>query len=267
MNINNNKFKSILPLRQWVDKFKLQANKSFGQNFLFNMDITNKIANLSFLNENDCILEVGPGLGSLTMSLLNFAIKKLYVIEKDLRFNILLEQIKNIDDRLHINYGNALDFYIPDDVNKIVANLPYNISVIYIIDILKKYSHITEMILLVQKEVGERFISKNNKKTYGRISILGQIFYDIKIIYHIPPTVFIPAPKVQSTLLYFKRKNIHLLSFAEKYEKLIKIAFQERRKLLKNTLGVEFPQLVPYLNNKRCENLTIEDIINFQKII
>jgi 16S rRNA (adenine1518-N6/adenine1519-N6)-dimethyltransferase len=268
MNNDNNKFKEILPLNKWVEKFKLQANKSFGQNFLFNLNITDKIVELSKVKENDCILEVGPGLGPLTISLLNNTfIKKLYVIEKDLRFSPLLDSIKEIDDRININFGDALKWKIPDEVNKIIANLPYNISVIYIIEILKNYPNINEMVLLVQKEVAERFISKNNNKTYGRISILSQIFYDIKIIYNIPPSVFVPSPKVQSSLLFFKRKNHHLLSEVNKYEKIIKFAFQERRKLLKNTLGVAYPQLSPFLENKRCENLTINDIINFGKII
>lgn len=262
-----NKFQELLPLNKWVKEFNLQANKTFGQNFLFDMNITDKIVKLSNIQDTDIILEVGPGLGALTISLLKTHIKKLYIIEKDLRFKPLLEKIYHMDDRLNINYGDALNWIIPNDVNKIVANLPYNISVIYIIDIIKKYSHITEMILLVQKEVGERFISEYNNKKYGRISILGQIFYDIRIVYHIPSSVFIPAPKVQSVLLYFIRKNMNLLNKFDKYEELIKIAFQQRRKLLINTLGEKYSILIPLLHNKRCENLTIQDIINYETYI
>ena len=181
-NNSKNKFEKILPLKQWVEKFNLTANKAFGQNFLFDLNITDKIVKLAELTPKDSVLEIGPGLGPLTMSLLKTPIKQLEVIEKDNRFKVLLEEIKNIDDRLIINFGDCLDFHIPLHINKIVANLPYNISVIFIVNVLEKYPHVEEMTLLIQKEVAERFVSKNNSKVFGTISLISQIYTHIKIL-------------------------------------------------------------------------------------
>jgi 16S rRNA (adenine1518-N6/adenine1519-N6)-dimethyltransferase len=268
MTINtNNKFEKILPLKKWVEEFNLTANKAFGQNFLFDLNITDKIVKLADLHTNDSVLEVGPGLGPLTMSLLKTNIQQLQVIEKDNRFKILLEEIKNIDNRLFINFGDCLNFKIPLHINKIVANLPYNISVIFIINVLEKYPHVEEMTLLIQKEVAERFVSKNNSKIFGTISLLSQIYTDIKILYNLGPKIFVPAPKVNSSLIKFTRKNHHLLENFSIYQEIIKTAFSERRKLLTSTLGKKYLILKPLLHNKRCENLTVEDILHFGEIL
>lgn len=269
MTINNStdKFAPLLPLKQWVEKFSLTANKAFGQNFLFDLNITDKIVKLANLQATDSVLEVGPGLGPLTMSLLKTNINELQIIEKDTRFNVLLDEIKKIDDRLMINFGDCLTFEIPPHINKIVANLPYNISVIFIMDIVFKNPHIEKMTLLIQKEVAERFISKNNSKIFGTISLLSQIYFDVKILYNLGPKIFVPAPKVQSSLVEFTRKNNHLLENFHIYRDVIKVAFSERRKLLTGTLGKKYPTLKPLLATKRCENLTIEDILNFGEIL
>jgi 16S rRNA (adenine1518-N6/adenine1519-N6)-dimethyltransferase len=264
---NINKFNKILPLKQWVEKFGLIANKSFGQNFLFDLNVTDKIVKLAGLKPTDSVLEVGPGLGPLTMSLLKTNIKKLEVIEMDTRFKVLLEEIKNIDDRLIINFGDCLKFEIPSYINKIVANLPYNISVVFIMEVLEKYPQIEEMTVLIQKEVGDRFVSGNNSKIFGTISLLSQIYSHVEILYKLPPKIFVPAPKVDSTLVKFTRKNNHLLENFPIYKDLIRVAFSERRKLLTSTLGKKYPILKPFLLNKRCENLTVNNISEYGEIL
>lgn len=263
----DNKFEKILPLKQWVTKFNLTANKAFGQNFLFDLNITDKIVKLANLKTTDSVLEIGPGLGPLTMSLLKTNIKELQVIEKDTRFKVLLEEIQNIDNRLIINFGDCLTFEIPTHINKIVANLPYNISVVFIMNVLFQNPHIEEMTLLVQKEVAERFVSKNNSKIFGTISLLSQIYFNVKILYNLAPKIFIPSPKVHSSLIQFTRKDNYLLKNYPIYRDLIKIAFSERRKLLTSTLGKKYIILKPLLGNKRCENLTVTDIIEFGDIL
>lgn len=261
------KFDQLLPLQQWVKIFSLNANKTLGQNFLFDLNITDKIVKLANLNEDSCVLEIGPGLCGLTISLLKTPIKKLYVIEKDQRFQQLLEKIKIIDDRLHIIFGDALQAQLPVNISDIVANLPYNISVLFIINILKNPQNIKTMTVLLQKEVAERFISSNKCKIFGKISILGQIFAEIKIVYCLPPSVFIPHPKVDSALVNFKFKNKNLLPNMDLYERILTLSFGQRRKILTSTLGKAYPYLIPYLEKKRCEDLNVEDVINFAEII
>jgi 16S rRNA (adenine1518-N6/adenine1519-N6)-dimethyltransferase len=262
-----NKFAVLLPLQQWITEFHLKANKALGQNFLLDLNITDKIVRLADLNENCEVLEIGPGIGGLTISLLKTPIKSLLVIEKDVRFNFLLEKILVIDNRLKIIFEDALKVHIPFHITHVVANLPYNISVLFIINVLTNPASIKAMTVLVQKEVGERFISKNNCKSYGRISILGQIFADIKIVYNLSYKVFTPPPKVQSVVLKFSLKNYHLLDFLDIYEDILRKAFSHRRKLLTSTLGASYTFLKPYLEKKRCENLSVEDVIFFGQLI
>jgi len=259
-------FHDLLPLKQWIKIFNLQANKAFGQNFLFDLNITDKIVKLSSVGEGDHILEIGPGLGGLTISLLKNNISKLSVIEKDERFLPLLNKIQDLDHRLEIITGDALYTPLPHHINHIVANLPYNISVPFILKALLHPS-LQSMTVLVQKEVGERFISANNCKEYGKISIFSQIFADIKILYYLPPSVFIPAPKVQSVLLQFIIKNKPLVPLVPFIEMILKSAFTHRRKLLTSTLGQDFPLLKNFLKDKRCENLSIEEVIFFSEIL
>lgn len=265
--INKNKFHKLLPLNQWIKKSNLQPNKSFGQNFLFDLNITDKIVKLANLNSTDRVLEIGPGLGPLTISLLNSPIETLDVVEKDNRFEYLLNEIVKIDSKLKINFQDALKFDIPSYINKIVSNLPYNISVLLIMNLIENNPNITEITVLIQKEVGERFVSKNNSKSFGIISLLSQIFMDINILYHLPPQVFIPAPKVNSTLVKFTRKNFHLLKNYKLYKDIVSISFNQRRKLLINTLGKKYTCLQPFLLNKRCENLTVDNIIDYGNLI
>lgn len=264
--IYRDKFKSILPISQWLD---IGTKKTLGQNFLLNLDITDKISYLANIPDNGVVMEIGPGLGPLTMSLLgNYSsMHKLYVIEKDERLQNHLRKIQVIDNRLSIIMGDCLEITIPQEVEHIVANLPYNISVPFIMKCLQFHPHIKTMTLLVQKEVGERFVSSYKKKSYGKISVLAQLFSSVKIVYELGPKAFTPPPKVDSVLLYFQIKNSNLLFLWPVLEEILRLMFQQRRKMLSNTLGKKYPFLLQYLSNKRCEDLVPEEILNLAKII
>jgi 16S rRNA (adenine1518-N6/adenine1519-N6)-dimethyltransferase len=268
---NNKKpFYGILPLGQWIS---IGTKKHLGQNFLLDLNITDKISKLANLPENANVMEIGPGLGPLTISLLsNYneknGIKKLYVIEMDNRLKEHLEKIKKIDDRLEIAMKDCLKINWSEygNVEHLVANLPYNISVPFIMNCLQQ-QNIKTMTVLVQKEVGERFVSAHNKKSYGKISVLAQIFSDVKIVYELGPKAFTPPPKVHSVLLYFQKKNNEKLYLWPTLENMLRLMFTNRRKMLSNTIGKKYSVLFSLLLNKRCENLTPLDILKYGEII
>lgn len=263
---NREKFATLLPLSQWLPSMDIK--KSLGQNFLFNLDITDKISLLAHIPDNTTVMEIGPGLGPLTISLLsNYPnMQKLYLVEMDNYLQGHLEKIKTLDNRLEIIMGDCLKVDIPSDVEHIVANLPYNISVPFIMNCLQN-SHLKTMTFLVQKEVGERFVSVHNRKSYGKISVLAQLFTKVKIVYVLGPKAFIPAPKVQSVLLHFKKYNENLLYLWPILEDLVRLMFQHRRKMLSNTVCKKYPILLSYVGNQRCENLSPEDILHCAKLI
>ena len=185
----------------------IKAKKSLGQNFLVDKDLINKIADILEIKDKS-ILEIGPGTGNLTSALLKRDPKKVYVIEKDNNLANLLKnefkgQLKVINnDVLKVN-----EKVISKEKLIVFGNLPYNISteilIKWILNLDNKNLWFSNLILMFQKEVADRIISKFNSSTYGRISILANWKLDIKKIIDIRPNSFSPRPKIDSTLLFF----------------------------------------------------------------
>ena len=194
----------------------IRAKKSLGQNFLVDQNIISKITNLIDIKDK-YILEVGPGTGNLTSSIIKKNPKKIYVVEKDneLAFKLnkkLKDQIKIInDDILEINEN-----LICEEKLIVFGNLPYNISTEilckWILNLDHKKIWFTNLILMFQKEVADRIIAEYNNSNYGRLSILANWKLNIKKIIDIKPQCFSPSPKVNSSLLFFSLKeNFFLL--------------------------------------------------------
>ena len=189
----------------------IRAKKSLGQNFLVDKDIINKIADILEIKDKS-ILEIGPGTGNLTTALLKRDPKNVYVIEKDNNLANLLknefkDQLKVInDDVLKVNEN-----LISKEKLIVFGNLPYNISteilIKWILNLDNRNLWFSNLILMFQKEVADRIISKFNSSTYGRISILANWKLDIKKIIDIRPNSFSPRPKIDSTLLFFSPKK------------------------------------------------------------
>ena len=216
----------------------IKAKKSLGQNFLIDQNIINKITNLIEIR-NKCILEVGPGTGNLTSSILKKNPKKVYVVEKD----------NNLALRLNKEFENQI-IIINDDILKIneklicnqelivFGNLPYNISTEilckWILNLDNKKIWFTNLILMFQKEVADRIISKYNNSNYGRLSILANWKLKVKKIIDIKPNSFSPSPKIDSSLLFFSLKE-NFLDLENPYnlEKITRIFFNHRRKMIK----------------------------------
>ena len=223
----------------------IKPKKSLGQNFLTDKNILKKIVGITKV-EKKSILEVGPGTGNLTSCILENSPKKLFLIEKDESLISLLtsefkDKVKIInDDILRINEKK-----ISNEKLVVFGNLPYNISTEilskWILNLDEKEFWFDCLILMFQKEVADRIISKFNSNKYGRLSILSNWKLEIKKICDIKPSSFYPVPKVDSTLLFFKPKKIfYNFKNPKTLEMITRIFFNQRRKMLKKPFNQLF---------------------------
>ena len=209
----------------------IRAKKSLGQNFLVDENILKKIVSIIKI-ENRSILEVGPGTGNLTSCILKNNPKKLIVIEKDNNLAILLK--KKFKEKIEIINKDILKINEKDLANEkllVFGNLPYNISTEilakWILNLENKFFWFETLILMFQKEVADRIISKFNSSKYGRLSILSNWKLEVKKVCDIKPDSFYPKPKVESSLLFFKPKKIfYQFKDPRNLEKMTRIFFK-----------------------------------------
>jgi len=230
----------------------IKAKKSLGQNFLTDKNIIDKIINTVPIANNE-ILEVGPGTGNLTKQILKSNPKKMFLVEKD---TVLAESLKEIiDERVTIYNEDILKF---DEKNlsksKIIVfgNLPYNVSTEILstwITSLKKEYWFSDLILMFQKEVADRIVAQFNTPAYGRLSILANWRLNINKICDISPESFSPRPKIQSSLIHFTpKKNFAEIKDPLNLEKITRIFFSHRRKMLKKPFNQIFEGNTDLLN-------------------
>jgi len=248
--------------------------KRFGQHWLVNKKILEKIREVADLNENDYILEIGPGKGALTSKLLDSEIRKLHAIEldKDL-INLLNNKFKN-NDKFSLQQGDILSVNldpINKNITKVVANIPYNITGpildIFVgrLGVIRSHNY-AKIIFLMQKDVVDRILSQKGGSNSGALSIRMQLLSKIKKICDVSPSSFSPPPKVYSSLVVFEplKKDSRLDISLEKYiDKLLRISFNSRRKMLRNTLNSilsteEIDELSE--SSRICFNLRPQDI-------
>ena len=221
----------------------LKPKKSLGQNFLIDKNIINKIVNASKINSSDEILEVGPGTGNLTELVVSQKPKKIYLIEKDENLANALE--KKYLERVNIIKKDILripyEFYSGKKF-LILGNLPYNISTKILSDwCLNKKLNVSRMILMFQKEVAERILADVNSKEYSRITILSKWKFDVKKVTDVKANSFFPKPKVQSKVLEFvPKKKFHEIKDPKNLEKITKVFFSQRRKMIKKPINILF---------------------------
>ena len=220
---------------------KIKAKKSLGQNFLIDKNIIKSIVNIGDVKKNNVILEVGPGTGNLTEYILKKNPKKIFVIEKDSNLVNLLNG--KFSDKINILNKDVLKFDL-NNISKekiiIFGNLPYNISTKILtqwITTPEKFKCYKKLILMFQKEVADRILAKTNSRNYGRLSIISNWRLNIKKEFNISPQCFFPKPKVDSTLLSFvPKKEFYYIKNPENLEKITRIFFNQRRKMIKNPL-------------------------------
>ena len=269
--------------------FQFRPRKRFAQHWLRNDKVLNKIVAAAELKQSDRVLEVGPGTGILTRRLLP-EIEALVAVEIDR--DLCKKLVKNLGDKDNflLLQGDFLDLDLEQNIasfpkfqhpNKVVANIPYNITGAIIAKLLGKISQPAEtnyesIVLLIQKEVGERLTASPSTKAYGALSIRVQYLADCQWICDVPAKAFYPPPKVDSAVVKLIPRQIETQAKdPHQLETLIKLGFASRRKMLRNNLKSiitleKLTELLEQLNlNPQCraENLSLQDWINLANLL
>ena len=269
------------PLKDVISRHQLRAKKSLGQNFLLDLNLTSKIARYAGNLELFDILEIGPGPGGLTRSLLHEGARKVVAIEKDNRCIEALEEIQaTFPGRLKLLQGDALSTnaseHLADPV-RIIANLPYNIGTELLVRWLTSKtwpSFWQSMTLMFQKEVANRIVASPGSEAYGRLSVMSQWRCDTKIAFNVPATAFTPPPKVESALVHFEAlKEPKFPAEVEVLEFVVSKAFNQRRKMLRGALKGYFQNVeegllsIGVLPTKRAEDITVQEYCAMSQIL
>ena len=247
----------------------VRPKKKLGQHFLKDQNIARKIVD-ALSDDNNHILEIGPGMGVLTRYLIEKKDVDLQVVEIDTESVNYIEQnfpelIGKVYNEDFLKFDISRNF--PNSCS-IIGNFPYNISSQILFKVLESRNYVPEVVGMVQKEVAERISAKPGSKIYGILSVLLQAFYNIEYLFTVSETVFFPPPKVKSAVIKLVRNDVEHLSCDETlYFRVVKTAFNQRRKMLRNSLR-EFCEEVPFeFASKRPEQLSVDEFIELTKAI
>ena len=265
-------------LKDMMEKHDLRPSKSLGQNFVVDPNTILKIIRAANIEKGEQILEIGPGLGSLTSQL--SATSKVVAIELDRYLIPALEEVlnhfgkrKNVEivqeDAMKIDWQEF--FAQRQGLWKMVANLPYNIATPLLVTLLENAPEIQAIYVMVQLEVGERFAASPKSKAYGIPSVKAQYWAETKVLGKVSPNVFLPVPKVDSAILQIIRKSSPPEVNYANFSRLIQTAFQHRRKMIRKSLN----KLVPLANfsiaelspQARPEELSVTDWVKLAKTL
>nr|WP_321234657.1 16S rRNA (adenine(1518)-N(6)/adenine(1519)-N(6))-dimethyltransferase RsmA [uncultured Psychroserpens sp.] len=253
--------------------YQVRAKKHLGQHFLTDESVAENIANTLSFEGYKHILEIGPGMGVLTKYLLEKPVKT-HVIEIDTEsVEYLKANYLNLADRVYEKDFLKYDLteIFKDEPFAIIGNFPYNISTQIVFKTLEMRAQIPEFSGMFQKEVAARICSKEGSKVYGILSVLTQVFYDAEYLFTVPPTVFNPPPKIDSGVLRLKRKENFTLPVDEKlFFRVVKTAFQQRRKTLRNSLktfNLSDNLKANVIFGKRPEQLSVDSFLELTQLI
>ncbi|ACS55501.1 16S rRNA (adenine(1518)-N(6)/adenine(1519)-N(6))-dimethyltransferase RsmA [Rhizobium leguminosarum] len=232
------------PLRDVIQRHGLDARKALGQNFLLDLNLTQKIARTAGTLDEATIVEVGPGPGGLTRAILALGARKVIAIERDPRcLPALAEIADHYPGRLEVIEGDALkiDFetLVPEGPVKIIANLPYNVGTQLLVNWLlpKAWPPFWQSLtLMFQKEVGERIVANEDDDHYGRLGVLCGWRTEARMAFDVPPQAFTPPPKVTSTVVHLIPRDTPIPCAVANLEKVTQAAFGQRRKMLRQSL-------------------------------
>ena len=228
--------------------FGLRMSKKLGQNFLIDAGIVQGIVDAAEIEPGDRVLEIGPGIGTLTQGLAE-AGAEVTAVELDKKLPAVLAETLKAYENVTIVPGDILKVNIPaimgDAPFKVAANLPYYITTPILMALLERHLPITRMVTMVQKEVAERMVAGPGSKTYGALSVAVQYYTEPEIVLDVPPRSFIPAPEVDSVVIACKVRETPAVDVMEEkmFFRVVKAAFGQRRKTLANALcGGGFPK-------------------------
>ena len=256
-----------------LNRFKLRADKKLGQNFLIDENVVRQIVEAAELSEADTVLEVGPGIGTLTQGLAESK-AQVVAVELDTRLLPVLATTLEGYDNVRVVHGDILKVNIMEEVGapefKVCANLPYYITTPIIFALLEKRLPMERLVAMVQKEVAERMAAQPGGKEYGALSVAIQYYTEPEIAFIVPPTSFIPAPAVDSAVIVCKRREKPPVEVCDEalFFRVVKAAFSLRRKMLSNSLknmGIKAEQVAKWLEladvdgKRRAETLSLED--------
>lgn len=255
------------------DTCAMQLKKSLGQHFLQDESVLQKISNaIGDTNQFGTVVEIGPGAGALTKYLIQHKPDNFFAIELDDKWAIHLQNMYPILRNGKLIHRSVLDvdfssFNAPVHV---VGNFPYNISSQIVFKVLENAGHVTQLTGMFQKEVAQRIAAKPGKKDYGVLSVLAQFYYDCEYLFDIAPEAFNPPPKVMSGVVRMTLKNEIAEVNEQNFRLVVKTAFNQRRKTLKNSLSslqardFFLPEKYAAL---RPEQLSLDDFIYLAKLI
>ncbi|MHB1484609.1 MAG: 16S rRNA (adenine(1518)-N(6)/adenine(1519)-N(6))-dimethyltransferase RsmA [Saccharofermentanales bacterium] len=243
----------LISTKKYIESKNLSLSKSLGQNLLINEDKLSNIIKYSELSDEDLVIEIGPGVGTLSIELAKKC-GKLILIEIDTQFIPILDELFNTgeksdkvviirDDALKIDYKEICDFHLKHDAKlkniKVIANLPYYITTPIITKLILSIPAAERMIFMIQKEAADRLVSVTRKKEYGILSVLSQYYSQPQIVDILAPDCFFPQPTVESCLIVMKRQSVFPTDheFLAFFMKVVQASFNQRRKTLMNSLG------------------------------
>lgn len=256
---------------------RLGAKKSLGQNFLFDLNLTRKIARSGLPLGEGTIVEVGPGPGGLTRALLLEGAKRVIAIERDERFRPILDRLTEASEgRLEVFYGDATRVALTGHINpsngpaQIIANLPYNVGTPLLVGWLLSEPWppwFAGLTLMFQREVAQRIVAQSNDKHYGRLGVLAGWRCQTHLMFDVPPSAFVPPPKVTSSVVHLRPRAEPLPCQGKDLEKVAAAAFGQRRKMVRQSLKslglgqdglAELMERVGLEGTERAETLPIE---------
>jgi 16S rRNA (adenine1518-N6/adenine1519-N6)-dimethyltransferase len=249
--------------------------KSLGQNYLHDDNICRNIVDIFNAQENDCILEIGPGMGALTKYLLKKT-KNLTAIELDEKNVEILKRdypqlIVIHQDFLKIDFEKFIDDYLVTSKLKIIGNIPYYITSDIIFKIIDNREFISDAQLMMQEEVAQRLGALPNHKAYGILSVMVQTFCKVELLFKVTANCFYPKPKVDSRVVKMTFNNDYLKQIKDInfFRKFVKSAFSHRRKTLRNSLksmNIDVNAIDNFDFNRRAETLTVAEFINLSNM-
>jgi len=283
--MNDKRLYSPKYIREVLDKFGFKFSKSLGQNFLIDGNIVRNIVKGAQVNKDDYVLEIGPGIGTLTEELALNA-KKVVAVEIDRNLLPILDYTLSKHDNVEIVEGDILKINIHDLIDeklnggpiKVAANLPYYVTTPIIARLIEEDLNIESITVMVQKEVAQRIVAPPGNKQYGSLTVFVNFYSDPEILLSVPKTVFMPQPKVDSAVIRLNMKEPPVDIDKKLFFKIVKAAFGQRRKTILNSLsnrelGLDKEQVKELLERSnispkaRAENLKIEDFIKICQTI